>query len=137
MVYRGLVVPKEADAFNLSQAGFDPLEIQAIMAGLQGYGVVSGCGVSAQATPDMTVAVAAGSVASPAGTVSVAAGNATIGTADGTNPRYDLVVAAYSSGAVSVLAGSPAAAADPAQLHPGPVWPAGFDPTTYPGLAVA
>lgn len=68
-------------------------------------GVVSGCAVTAQGVPDMTVAVAAGTVLVAGVLASVAAGNLTIGAADATNPRFDLI-AVDSAGAKSVVAGA-------------------------------
>lgn len=69
--------------------------------------VVHGCAVTAQGSPDMTVAVAKGSVISNSVLYAVAGANATITTADGTNPRLDLVVV-NSSGALAVRAGTAA-----------------------------
>lgn len=74
--------------------------------------VLSGLAATAQGSPDMTVAVAKGSVLSNGTLFAVAAANATIGTADGTNPRIDLVVI-NSSGAIAVRAGTAAAAPKP------------------------
>lgn len=70
--------------------------------------VLSGCAITAQGTPDMTVAVAKGAVLSNGALFPVTAGNATITTADATNPRLDLVVVT-SAGAKAVRAGTPGA----------------------------
>lgn len=72
------------------------------------HGVTTGCLVSAQGTPNMTVAVAAGSVLNQNVAASVAAQNATITPADPTNPRYDLI-SVSNTGTVTVTAGTPAA----------------------------
>lgn len=70
--------------------------------------VISGCAVTAQGTPDMTVAVAAGVVCSNRGWFDVTAGNVTVTAADGSNPRIDLIVV-NSSGTKACRAGTPAA----------------------------
>lgn len=97
------------------QATPDRVDIDILVAAAGGTGVVSGCAVSAQATPDGTVAVAAGIVAVTrvpqtvsGGTVNVLSGAG--GTAaHATLPRFSLVVA-DSAGAVSSVAGNAAAA---------------------------
>ena len=55
-------IPNKADALYPRQAGGFSADIDTIAAALAGDGVLSGMGVSAQSTPDMTVAVAAGLV---------------------------------------------------------------------------
>lgn len=134
MAYSGFKIPNEADATQASQAGLDALEVQAVAASIAGYGVVSGCGVTAHGAT-MGVDVAAGSVNTPGGTAATVnvASNVAVGAADSTNDRFDLVVAAYATGVVSVLAGTAATPSD--STHAGPVWPAAFDPTTYAVLA--
>ncbi len=72
--------------------------------------VLSGCAVTGGA--DMTPEVAKGAVLSNGVLYAVAAGTVTIGTADSTNPRIDLVVV-NSSGALAVRAGTAAAAPKP------------------------
>ncbi len=74
--------------------------------------VLSGLAVTAQGTPDMTVAVAKGAVLSNETMFAVAAANATIGTANASNPRLDLVVIT-SAGAIAVRAGTAAASPKP------------------------
>jgi hypothetical protein len=102
-------IPNEADAFHADQAEPDKVDIDILVAGLNGNGVVSGCAVTAQGTPDMTVAVAAGVTRNADGTTAtVASGNVTITTADATNPRIDLVVVS-NAGVKSVTAGTAAA----------------------------
>lgn len=80
-----------------------------LLAGLQVQEhVVSGGAVTAQGSPDMTVAVAKAAIISQSGNVqAVAAGNVTITTADATNPRLDLVVIT-SAGAKAARAGTAA-----------------------------
>jgi hypothetical protein len=75
-----------------------------LAAGLNLTGVVSGCAVTAQGSPDMTVAVASG-VAIVGGTsATVTAGNVTIGAA-GAQPRFDLICVS-SAGVKSAVAGT-------------------------------
>ena len=87
--------------------------LDVLTAGINGIDcVLSGCAVTAQGSPDMTVAVAKGAVLSNGSLFAVTAGNATIGTADATNPRIDLVVVT-SAGAKAVRAGTAAATPSP------------------------
>ncbi|MGD9953464.1 MAG: hypothetical protein AB7S87_12880, partial [Burkholderiales bacterium] len=89
-------------------------------AGAMGHGVIQGCAVAAQGSPDMTVAVAVGTVqVLGMRTRKVAAGNAAIGAADATNPRIDFVCV-DATGTKQVVAG--AAAAYPVM----PAIPAGY-----------
>lgn len=91
--------------------------VNALVAGISGVDcVLSGGAVTAQGSPNMTVAVAKCAVLSNRVLFAVAA-NATlaIGTADATNPRIDLVVV-NSSGALAVRAGTAAAAPRPPTL---------------------
>lgn len=111
-------IPNNADtdaAFHVSgvspQAAPDKVDVDILVAGYAGTGVVTGCAVTAQGSPDMTLAVAVGTVAVAGVQVAVSAGNVTITTAHATNPRFDLVVV-NSSGTKSVTAGT--AAASPA-----------------------
>lgn len=75
---------------------------------MNGNGVYVGCAVTAQGSPDMTLAVAAGLIRYAEKSAVVAAGNVTITTADATNPRIDLVVVS-ATGTKSVTAGTAAA----------------------------
>lgn len=87
---------------------FIDTKLTAQQAAIDGKDVVlSGLAVTAQGSPDMTVAVAKGSVLTNGVLKAVAAANGTITTADATNPRFDLVVI-NSSGAIAVRAGTPA-----------------------------
>jgi hypothetical protein len=102
-------IPNEGDAFHADQAEPDKVDIDILVAGLAGNGVVSGCTVTAQGSPDMTVAVAAGVTRNTDGsTATVASGNVTITAADATNPRIDLIVVG-STGTKSATAGTAAA----------------------------
>lgn len=103
-------IPNSGDAAiaDSKQAQIDAQDLAYLILGLNGTGVVSGCAVTPQGSPDMTVAVAAGVIQSDGVEAAVTAGNATIGTADSTNPRFDIVVAT-SAGSKAVRAGTAAA----------------------------
>ena len=96
------------EAFNTTQSIWMQTDINALVAGIGADGVLTGCTVTAQGSPDMTLAVAAGEVLVSGTKALVTAGNVTITTADATNPRIDLVVV-NSSGTKSVTAGTAAA----------------------------
>lgn len=100
-------IPNEADAGFADQAEVDKVDIEILTAGLSGDAVRSGCAVTAQGTPDMTVAVAAGEALIGRKYVVVAAGNVTITAADGANPRFDLIVV-NDAGTKSAVAGTAA-----------------------------
>lgn len=107
-VYLGKGVPQSN---ILAQLFAEDMNI--ISDGIAGLNIVlSGLAVTAQGSPDMTVAVAKGCVLTNGVCKAVAAGNANITTANGTNPRLDLVVI-NSSGAIAVRAGTAAAAPIP------------------------
>lgn len=111
-------VPNEADAGFPDQARLDSRDLaimDAASGGVAGTGygtgptgVQSGAAVTAQGSPDMTVAVAAGVVRIGGRRVVVAAGNVTITAAHATNPRIDLIVVDV-NGTKSAIAGTPAA----------------------------
>ncbi len=115
----GFTLPDNDVAFNADQSRWMSTDLSILTAGLNGVGVVSGCGVTAQGSPDMTVAIAAGSIRVASGTqVAVASGNGTITTADATNPRIDLV-SSSDAGTKTVTAGTAAAAPKPPDLPSG------------------
>jgi len=102
-------IPNAADAEHVSQAQVDTRDFADILAAAATYtGVLSGCSVTAQGTPDMTVAVAAGTVVVAGTAAAVAAGNVTITANASGNPRFDLICV-DSAGAKSAVAGTPAA----------------------------
>lgn len=102
-------IPNVADAAFSFQAGVDSRDIDALVAAAQGHGVIQGCAVTAQGSPNMTVAVAIGTIqVSGRFCREVAAGNVTIGAANATNPRFDLIVA-DKTGAKQCRAGTAAA----------------------------
>jgi hypothetical protein len=110
-------------AFTIPDKGEGQNDIQSILfqeyldvlaAGIDGRAsVIAGCAVTAQGSPDMTVAVASGEVLSGDVSFLVTGANATISAADATNPRLDLVVV-NASGAIAVRTGTPAAQPKPA-----------------------
>lgn len=107
-------IPDKGEGLNDIQSIWFQEYIDVLVAGVSGVDcVLSGCAVTAQATPDMTVAVAAGSVRSNAIAYTVTAGNGTITAADATNPRLDLVVIT-SAGAIAVRAGTASSTPKPA-----------------------
>jgi hypothetical protein len=103
---------------------FWPLIVQrafeVVARGVAGNCVLSGCTVSAQGSPDMTLAVAKGAVVSGNVLLGVSAGNVNISAAHATLPRIDLLVVA-SDGTKTVRAGTPAAKPLPAALVAGDV----------------
>ena len=101
-------IPNAAQAEDVTQAQPDSVDFAIMVAAFGGTGIVSGCAVTAQASPNMTVAVANGTVAVNGTQAAVTAGNVTIAAADPTNPRFSLIVAS-SSGVLSAVAGTPAA----------------------------
>jgi hypothetical protein len=97
----------EADAFNTNQAEVDSVDITILVSALNGTAIVSGCAVTAQGSPNMTVAVASGVVIIAGTRASVTGANVTITTANGTHPRFDLIVS-NGSGTLSATAGTAA-----------------------------
>ncbi len=100
-------IPNHADANSPFQAEPDSVDFDILAAGYSGSGVISGCAVTAQGSPDMTVAVASGVVSVAGVRVSVTGANSTIGTADGTNPRFDMITV-NNSGTIATTAGTAA-----------------------------
>jgi hypothetical protein len=114
-------IPNQAGAgVPARQSQWYDADIAILVAGTAGVGVLTGCGVTAQGSPDMTLAVASGTIQPSAGAtaVTVTSGNVTIGTADGTHPRIDLVTAS-AAGVKTVTAGTAAANPDPPALPSG------------------
>jgi hypothetical protein len=102
-------IPNEASVIWSDQAEPDKVDIDILVAGIKGDGVISGCAVSQRAAgANMSVDVAAGTVKVGAVQAAVAGGNVAVGAADATYPRFDLVEVS-SAGAVSIKAGTPAA----------------------------
>ena len=101
-------IPNAANAEDVTQAQPDSVDFSILVAAFAGTGVVSGCAVTAQASPNMTVAVANGTVAVGGTQVGVTAGNVTLAAADPSNPRFSLIVAS-NSGVLSAVPGTASA----------------------------
>src|SRR6186713_1921520 len=86
-------------------------DIDVLVAGLQGIDCVLS-GLAMTGGSDMTPDVAKGAVLTNGVLKAVAAASVTVGAADGSNPRIDLVVVT-SSGALAVRAGTAASAPKP------------------------
>jgi hypothetical protein len=100
-------IPDDGEGDNTLQSLLFQEYLDVLVAGMQGVDcVLSGLAVTGGA--DMTPAVAKGAVLSNRVMFAVAAADVTIGTADATNPRLDLIVV-NSSGALAVRAGTAAA----------------------------
>lgn len=104
----GYTIPNEPAAAFAPQARLFQTDLEILALAHGASGVISGCAVAAQGSPDMTVAVAAGVVQSLGTRLTFAGGNATFTAADGTNPRLDVVVVT-SGNALAVRAGTAAA----------------------------
>jgi hypothetical protein len=100
-------IPNQADAGTSSQSEVDAVDFGILVAAYNGTGVVTGGAVTAQGTPDMTVAIAAGTVLINGTRYTISSGNGTIATADSSNPRFDLITI-NTSGAIVVTAGTAA-----------------------------
>lgn len=106
-------LPDKGEGANDIQSILFQEYLDVLVAGINGIDcVLSGCAVTAQGTPDMTVAVAKGAVLTNGSLKAVAAGNVTISAADSTNPRIDLVVV-NSSGTKAARTGTAAASPAP------------------------
>lgn len=97
-------IPDKGEGDNDIQSILFQEYLEVLVAGISGVDcVLSGLAVTGGA--DMTPAVAKGAVLSNGVMYAVAAADVTIGTADATNPRIDLIVV-NSSGALAVRAGT-------------------------------
>lgn len=104
-------IPDKGEGDNDIQSILFQEDLEILVAGISGVDcVLSGLAVTGGA--DMTPAVAKGAVLSNRVMFAVAGADVTIGAADATNPRIDLIVV-NSSGALAVRAGTAAAAPKP------------------------
>lgn len=104
-------IPDDGEGDSTLQSLLWQEYLDVLVAGISGVNcVLSGLNVTGGA--DMTPAVAKGAVLSNRVMFAVAAADVTIGTADATNPRIDLIVV-NSSGALAVRAGTAAATPKP------------------------
>jgi hypothetical protein len=101
-------LPNYADTTFPEQARLYSADLQMLTQTASLTGTKSGCAVTPQGSPNMTVAVAAGEIYWLNSVVTVTAGNVTITTAHTTQPRIDLICV-NSSGTKSAAAGTPAA----------------------------
>jgi hypothetical protein len=109
-------LPDKGEGANDLQSILFQEYLDVLIDALQGIDhVISGLAVTAQGSPNMTVAVAAGVACSNRGWFDVTGANGTITTADATNPRLDIVVIT-SAGAIAVRAGTPGATPKPPAL---------------------
>lgn len=105
-----LTIPNESAApADGAQATLYQADVDAIVAGVGGDGVLYGCAVTAQGSPDNTVAVAAGAALVGNAYAAVAAGNVTMPSADGTHPMW-VLISVSSAGTKTATAGTAAAA---------------------------
>lgn len=103
-----LNIPNQAAAAFARQAAWHSVDIDAIVAAFAGDGVLSGLACTAQGSPDMTVAVAAGQARVGGYFPYVSGQNATISAADSTLARIDIISVNY-NGTITVTAGTAAA----------------------------
>jgi hypothetical protein len=90
------------------QAQIDKVDVDILAAGAGGRsGVSSGCAVTAQGSPNMTVAVASGTVVVAGTEVAVTSGNVTVGAAHASLNRFDLITV-NNSGTKACTAGTAA-----------------------------
>lgn len=101
-------IPDSATAWNPIQARIQTGDLQILTDAIDQVGVVTGCAVTPQGSPNMTVAVASGSIHVSSGAAAVSAGNVTITANSSGNPRLDLICV-DSSGVKSAVAGTGAA----------------------------
>lgn len=104
-------IPNEADAFHAHQSEVDKVDLDILAQGFQGNGVISGLDIIQDTGSNMNVKTNTAGTAIVSGVVRKLAANvtATIGTAHGTHPRFDLVCITDSDTLV-VVAGTAAAA---------------------------
>ncbi len=101
-------LPNEADATFNDQAEPDAVDFEILLLGFRQTGVVSGCDVTQSSGSEMEIDVASGEALLAGVSVTVSAQpDETIATADGSNPRVDLVTV-NSGGTVVVTAGTAA-----------------------------
>jgi len=93
---------------------------EVVARGINGSNVLAGCAVTAQGSPNMTLAVAKGAVITGNTLRAVTAGNVTFSAAHATLPRIDLLVIA-SNGTKTARAGTPSTKPLPAALTVGDV----------------
>lgn len=96
---------KSSAAADQTQAKMYQSDIDMLVSGISSNGVLSGCEVTAQGTPNNTVAVASGFVRIAGSIVAVSSGNVTMPTADATNPMW-VIISVNNSGTKAATAGT-------------------------------
>lgn len=131
----GFTIPNAPTAPVIDQSEPDSGDFVAL--GNRTTGVVSGCLVSAQATPDQTVQVAAGEVLSN-GTYYTVASNSSlsVGLGSSSGPKFDIVVI-DSTGTLTVRSGTPSSNPVFPSLASGDVFLAAIYRTSGTGSTVA
>jgi len=105
-----LTIPNESAApADAAQSTLYETDIKALVAGIGGDGVITGCAVTAQGTPNTTVAVATGVIKVGTTYAVVVAANVSMPAADATNPRW-VLVSASNTGTLTATGGTAAAA---------------------------
>lgn len=102
-------IPNAVDAGVSSQAEPDSRDFDMLALAMRGYGVTAGFAVTAQGSPNMSVAVGIGTGMYATQYFSNGGVTVTITTADSSNPRFDLIVI-DNAGNATATAGTPAAA---------------------------
>lgn len=100
-------IPDNDEAFDRVQSIIMQTDLNCLVAGVYGNGVISGCLVAEQGSPDMTVQVSSGEIQFDEVRYAITGGNVTISAAHASQARIDLVVAATSD-TLSAVAGTPA-----------------------------
>jgi len=100
----GFYIPNAPDASVIDQSEPDSVDFTAL--GDRKTGIISGCVVTAQGTPDQTVSVTAGEIVTDGVYKSVSANlTLSVGIGSSAGPRFDLVVV-DSSGSLAVRTGT-------------------------------
>lgn len=109
----GWSIPDDGEGANTLQSALFQEYLDVLVEGLRGKNcVLSGCVVTTAGT-SLTIDVAKGAVLSNGTMFAIAAGSVTIGTADATQPRFDLIVV-NSAGTKAVRTGTAASSPKPA-----------------------
>jgi len=107
----GFTIADNDEAFNANQSIWMQTDINALVAAIAGDGVVSGCAVSEDAggaSMDLDITSGTIQISDTAYSITGSAAAVTIGAADGSNPRIDLITA-KTDDTLNVTAGTAAA----------------------------
>uniref|UniRef100_UPI00258C328C hypothetical protein n=1 Tax=Acidiphilium sp. TaxID=527 RepID=UPI00258C328C len=111
-------IPNKGDGLADAQSLLFRQHIDVLVAGVEGTGITSGCAVAPSS--GMVISVAAGGVVRAGVAAATAAATPTVGAADATLPRFDIVVIADGNSA-AIRAGTAAANPQPPTLTAGDV----------------